>query len=241
MEEKRSGYIYKIENRLNGKCYIGQSINPKVRWSRHKYNCKNNVVTYLYDEMRKDGVDNYIFEIIYKCDKDEMDKHEKEFIDKYDSYNNGYNRYSGGKKNFKVCKETKKILSDINTGNILTEEHKKVFTRKGMKNSEAHNKAIAKAQTGLKHSEERIEANSRIQKELKKYTDEEKEILEKIGEKILPPFIIFHKRKLDKKIIGFVFTRKMNGKCHSKQISNPDICKAYQNILMYKESILNKK
>ncbi len=72
--DKKSGYIYKIENKMNGKCYIGQSISPKVRWSRHKYNCKNNVSTYLYEDMRKDGVENYTFEIIYECDKNDMDK-----------------------------------------------------------------------------------------------------------------------------------------------------------------------
>lgn len=28
--------IYKIENLVNGKCYIGQSINITKRWNNHK-------------------------------------------------------------------------------------------------------------------------------------------------------------------------------------------------------------
>jgi len=32
----RSAFIYKIENRVNGGCYIGSTVNPKNRWMHHR-------------------------------------------------------------------------------------------------------------------------------------------------------------------------------------------------------------
>jgi len=34
-------YIYKIQNIINGKVYIGQSLRPSARWVQHKYKAKN--------------------------------------------------------------------------------------------------------------------------------------------------------------------------------------------------------
>ena len=34
--------IYKIENKVNGKVYIGQSVNIESRWKGHKSNLRNN-------------------------------------------------------------------------------------------------------------------------------------------------------------------------------------------------------
>lgn len=42
------------------------------------------------------GVDNFDFEIIDECHKDELNEKEKFFIEKFDSRNNGYNLTTGG-------------------------------------------------------------------------------------------------------------------------------------------------
>ena len=59
--------IYKIENLLNGKVYIGQSINIEHRIYRHKKNYLNqNRVEFtkpLYRAFRKYGIDNFSFEV----------------------------------------------------------------------------------------------------------------------------------------------------------------------------------
>lgn len=47
------GYIYKITNPINGKCYIGQTINhPKHRWRKYK-NLKCIDQPKLYNALKK--------------------------------------------------------------------------------------------------------------------------------------------------------------------------------------------
>ena len=54
--------IYKIENQINGKVYIGKTTHPiKQRWYEHKYNAiyQPNLKYHLYKAMRKYGIDNF--------------------------------------------------------------------------------------------------------------------------------------------------------------------------------------
>ena len=60
------GSIYKITNIINNKVYIGQtSISPMKRWDDHFSAYKNTAnKLYLYNEMRKYGIENFAFQII---------------------------------------------------------------------------------------------------------------------------------------------------------------------------------
>ncbi len=54
-----------ITNNVNGKIYIGETIDPDRRWATHKSTAKVNKKQYpLYRSMRKHGIDNFTFEII---------------------------------------------------------------------------------------------------------------------------------------------------------------------------------
>lgn len=92
--------IYKITNLVNGKCYIGQSKNIEARWKGHKREyLKHDYPIYL--AMRKYGVDNFKFEVIIECDKDDLNFYETEYIYYFRSYihmenSNGYNCTLGG-------------------------------------------------------------------------------------------------------------------------------------------------
>lgn len=73
--------IYNIVHKDNpNKCYIGSSKTCERRFTKHKYNIKNNIKNFkVYQEIRADGIENYIFEIIEKIeDDDEMLLKEKE-------------------------------------------------------------------------------------------------------------------------------------------------------------------
>lgn len=87
--------IYKITNKLNGKSYIGQSIDIKRRWAQHKANI-GSFKNPLYLDFEKYGLENFDFEVIENCEKDELDSKEIFYISKFDSFNNGYNLTTGG-------------------------------------------------------------------------------------------------------------------------------------------------
>ena len=98
--------IYKIENLINGKKYIGQSINIYERWNDHKRtnertSSKQKQTYPLYLAFKKYGIENFSFEIIEECSVDELDEKEKYWIKYYHSYiydsqSNGYNLTLGG-------------------------------------------------------------------------------------------------------------------------------------------------
>lgn len=111
--------VYKIENMLNGKVYIGQTIQTlKRRISEHVSVSKKQSNLYLYNAMKKYGVDNFNYSIIDECDnRDELNELEIYYIKKYNSTNAefGYNYasggYGGGTKGYKHSKESKKLMS----------------------------------------------------------------------------------------------------------------------------------
>ena len=92
--------IYKIQNQVNGKCYIGQSTNIQKRWTAHKNRwCKpsdHNYESPLYRTIRKYGIENFTFEVLEECSPDELNQKEIAYIQYYDSFWNGYNQSPGG-------------------------------------------------------------------------------------------------------------------------------------------------
>lgn len=89
--------IYKIENLITHHIYIGQSVDIITRWRRHRDDAKNENKDYpLYRAIRKYGIENFSFEIIEECQREELNDKEKYWIQYFDSYKNGYNQTIGG-------------------------------------------------------------------------------------------------------------------------------------------------
>lgn len=111
------GVIYIIKNKLNGKVYIGQTIqNPKDRWYRHcaKSNIsKNEANMHIKRAILKYGKENFSFEVIETCLKEQLNEREIYWINYYDSYNKGYNNTLGGSSGTKPLKINKKEFSKI--------------------------------------------------------------------------------------------------------------------------------
>lgn len=89
--------IYKITNQINGKVYIGQSVNIEKRWTKHRK--ASETLDYpIYRAMRKYSLENFSFEIIEECSLSELDKRESFWIQFYNSalQEKGYNLTLGG-------------------------------------------------------------------------------------------------------------------------------------------------
>ena len=118
--------IYKIINKINGKCYIGQSTQIEKRWSKHK-NTSHNQTSKAYDyplyrAFRKYGIENFSFKILEECSNLELNEKEKYWIN---YYNPEYNQTTGGdyktvpkKLTYEQVQKIQKILIEDQDGNI---------------------------------------------------------------------------------------------------------------------------
>ena len=101
--------IYKVTNKVNGKCYIGQTIRTLEQRKWQHLDCaKNGVKTHFYNAIRKYGGDNFIFEVIDEASTlEELNELERYYIKKYDCINNGYNMVDGGDNNVMFLDDVK--------------------------------------------------------------------------------------------------------------------------------------
>lgn len=92
--------IYKIENKLNGHKYIGQSINIIRRWDTEK-RVAFQEAAHEYDyplskAFRKYGIENFSFEVLEECSISELNDRERYWINFYNTFYDGYNQTLGG-------------------------------------------------------------------------------------------------------------------------------------------------
>lgn len=123
MESQRTG-IYKITNKLNGKIYVGQSVHLLRRWTEHKRKYKNlKSRKQLYQAMREDGIENFIFEIIEECPKELLNERELYWIKRLNTLENGYNMSTIENMQHKVpVAVVKQIQQDLINSNLTNAE-----------------------------------------------------------------------------------------------------------------------
>jgi len=90
--------IYKITNILNGKLYIGKTIKSlEIRKNNHLKNIRSGHSSKLYNSIRKNGIDCFLWEEIIKCyNINSLNELECFYIKKYNSFKKGYNMTMGG-------------------------------------------------------------------------------------------------------------------------------------------------
>lgn len=119
--------IYKITNKINNKCYIGQSTNLKSRISSHKSMLKNHNEDndLLNKATKKYGYENFKIEIIKYCKEEELDLYEQYYINYYKSHKreNGYNIELGGSTHKHLSKEQKEKIRKSKKGKCTGEKN----------------------------------------------------------------------------------------------------------------------
>ena len=117
MNDKTICGIYCIENLINHKKYIGQSVDIYRRWKRHKKELIKNIHNnaHLQNAWNKYGEENFIFYIIEECEFLELDQKEMYYILKFDTFCDGYNQTLGGEGSvgYKHNDSIKKKMSEI--------------------------------------------------------------------------------------------------------------------------------
>lgn len=93
--------VYVIENKITGEKYIGISVKMRKRWKNHRYRLNNNIhhSPKLQNAWNKYGAENFKFYTIYFAftkNSKELLELERFYIEKYDTYTNGYNCTPGG-------------------------------------------------------------------------------------------------------------------------------------------------
>lgn len=158
--------IYKHTCNINNKAYIGQTSRTlEMRLQEHIKDAENGSLTHFHKALRKYGPENFTSEIleddIIICSVIENKKtlgsiKEISYIEKFNTYENGYNMTIGGDEPPSMFGKTHSIETKLKISN----------SHKGKIHSQTHVENNSKAQTGKVHSEEtklKISNKSKLQ------------------------------------------------------------------------------
>lgn len=160
--------IYCIQNEIDGKCYIGKSVNIPKRWKEHKASLRNGKHHNKHLQKAWDcyGEESFRFKVLEYANPNELADLEIAYISKHKAFgDNGYNFTMGGEGGLlgmQKSEETRRKISEANKGRphtpeekahlsntlkgrIFTEEHKKKI---GEANKVSHAKSVLCVETG---------------------------------------------------------------------------------------------
>lgn len=167
--------IYKISNKINDRIYIGSSIKFNTRYNQHKHHLIKGTHHNppLQNHVNKYGFKSLVFEVIDKCNQQDLIKLEQYYIDKLNPYFNvrkkadsmlgtkrtddqikymisQRNKKSPYKKGFKVSEETRKKIGDAHRGKTISKKHRKQISEanKGRKMSDITKAKISESSKG---------------------------------------------------------------------------------------------
>lgn len=166
--------IYKITNLINGKTYIGQSIDIKRRFWDHR--CVSHESNrHLKHALKKYGKENFKYEVLEECQESELDDRERYYIE---TLKPEYNVTNGGQDSLRrYPKEVRKKISERSKrqwDNMTDEErqhrisHNLTGHRRGYTMSEETKAKLRDKNLGKKQSPETIEKRRQTMLEKKR-------------------------------------------------------------------------
>ncbi len=129
VHQKPFGIVYLIENRINGKAYIGLTKQTlSARWYHHKYNARKGGTTPFYNAIRKYGENAWDLSILQTYDTEvELIAGDIYWINKLGTKietGDGYNATDGGHLT-RHCEETKNKIREKQIGRPSPKKGKK--------------------------------------------------------------------------------------------------------------------
>lgn len=138
------GVIYCFINKINGKKYIGQTINPNQRYKQHKSSAFNKTDkeynSLFHRAIRKYGWNNFDYKILQTAKTiEELNRLEIFYIANLNSQTpKGYNIESGGKNFSRIWSEEEKVKLSNSHASLSEEEI--IYLRKAYLNKESPSK-----------------------------------------------------------------------------------------------------
>ena len=110
--------IYKIENILNGDCYIGQSKHLNKREKQHFKELLENKHDnrYLQNSYNKYGCENFIFKVVIYCELNELSYYEQSLVDLFSPAYNIRKECVDSNKGTKWTDGARKHMSETRSG-----------------------------------------------------------------------------------------------------------------------------
>jgi len=224
-----SGCIYLIQNVLNKKCYIGQSINnnPMKRYNVHWSTATKGSSYILHSAMRKHGKDKFKVECLCVVPHEALNRMEAYYAEQFQSYiwdtPGGYNMiWCGGSSvariGLKMPDNVKEAIRKSRIGTKHTEESKQKMSQalKGRKLSEEAIRKSALSRVGKKLSED-TKAKIREKAKARGCTEQMKENLKK--GRLGRPHTEEQKRKASERMKGYIFTDEIREKISKTKLA----------------------
>lgn len=158
--------VYCLRNTINGKRYIGSTVNMRERWLDHiaELNSGKHCNPYLMAAWRKCGSGSFTFEILEKCDKTHLASTELWWIEHFSDilgWDNLYNLSKDPSAPMRGLKHTQEAREKIRVAMSLPRKgrtkdwkHSEEWfkKRRGIKLTEEHKRKIGAAHLGQKRS-----------------------------------------------------------------------------------------
>jgi group I intron endonuclease len=154
------GKIYLITNTINNKVYVGQTKHSiEYRFKEHQHPSKKTTIT---QAIQKYGKENFTVELLEECNIHNLDERETFYIEKYNSYKEGYNNTIGGGSQYIAhTPEVKQKLSISAKGKLTGDKNPAKRPEVRKKISDAQKKRVEngewKSPTEGGHTEEALE------------------------------------------------------------------------------------
>jgi group I intron endonuclease len=124
------GIIYSLHNLVNGKYYIGQTVQTMAaRWNEHKKRARNGSLFTIHKAIRKYGPEMFEPRVLVICPIDLLDEVERLIITEHRAMVCGYNMVAGGRGCSEPLAEVRARMSQAQSGKRHTEESRQRMSR----------------------------------------------------------------------------------------------------------------
>ena len=143
--------IYMATNKINGLCYVGQTVQPFHRRQQAHVNLAGSDNNFFHNAINKYGNDAFDWQVLNDNvgDLDTLNALEKTWIIVLNAFDNGYNLTTGGN-NYLISESTKTKISNSHIGKTHSDETKQKLSksRRNRVFSEATKRKMSKSSSG---------------------------------------------------------------------------------------------